>query len=80
MSEFLMVSKNLEIRELSTGIEISEHGNNAVDKDLKIPNESSKRRVARSGVVPGDSKFICQDCDSIFNSKQALWYHTKFKA
>ena len=45
----------------------------------KIPNKSTKRRVARSGVLFGDSKFRCQDCESIFNSKQALWYHTKSK-
>ena len=83
ISEFLTVSKNLEIKELSPGIEmnyetssseeITEHENNVVDVDLKIDedtlqaqtrpnisNKSTKRRVARSGVVSRDSKFRCQ--------------------
>ena len=45
MSEFLTVSKNLEIKELSTGIEMNEqntetHENNVADESLDIAGAS----------------------------------------
>ena len=118
MNEFLMVSKNLEIKELSTGIEMNgfiqitpshelphvgnrktllkldqtssneettEHDNNLVDEDLEIDEDTLKTQIIpkisnkSTKRIQRDSKFRCQDCESIFNSKQAIWYHTKSK-
>ena len=112
-SEFLTVSKNLEIKELSTGIELNDHTtldqvknneHNVADKNMDIagaplhdtyedvgdpepqapsgpitPNNAVNRRVKRRNVVSGNAKVQCQDCESIFNSRSALWYHTKSK-
>ena len=36
-----------------------------------IPNKSAYMRVGRTEVVSGDSKFICQDCERIFNNQKA---------
>ena len=36
-------------------------------------------RVGRTEVVSGDSRFICQDYERIFNNQNALLYHTKSK-
>ena len=95
MSEFLMVSKNLEIKELSNGMIMNnqtvsnEHEevfvktfNEDVEYDIQtIPSKpiSSKIRESRTEVVSEDAKFKCQDCERVFNSKSALWYHNKSK-
>ena len=44
-----------------------------------IPNKSAYMRVGRTEVVSGDTKFICQDYERIFNNQNALLYHTKSK-
>ena len=107
MSELLMVTKSLEIKELSTGIEMSnqitsnEHETWVADKEdncdenttsplnegsanvdpkaqAQIPpinaKTSANRKVRRTKV---DSKFKCQYCDSIFNTYNGVWKHTK---
>ena len=112
MSELLMVSKNLEIKNLSTGIEMfdqtasnedREHENNVTDEEenfddttdpLKegcanvesqtqaepipnISNNESIRKVRRTEVVSGDSRFQCPDCERVFSGRGDLWQHTK---
>ena len=42
-------------------------------------SKSANRKVRRTEFVTGDSKFQCQDCERIFNSQPALWYHRKSK-
>ena len=110
MSEFLMVSKSLEIKDLSTCIEMNDKAfSNEVntDHDTNIPddntifsslknedctnvehqarskpiirNQSANRTVGRTEVVSVDSKFLCQDCERIFNNHKALSYHIKSK-
>ena len=99
MGEFLLVSKNLEIKELSNGMIMNnqtvsneikdEHGevflkpfNEDIENDIQtIPPKSirSKIRQGTTGVVSEDAKFKCQDCEKVFNSNNALWYHTKSK-
>ena len=113
MSEFLIVSKNLEIKELSTGIELNDqttsdhvesNDNNVADKVTDIagvpshathenggnvepqaqtepitPNNTANRRVRRSGVVSGEAKVQCKDCERTFSSQPGLWHHTQSK-
>ena len=42
-------------------------------------SKSAYRKVRRTEFVTGDSKFQCQECERIFNSQPALWYHRKSK-
>ena len=115
MSEFLTVSKNLEIKELSTGIELNDqyqttsdhvesNENNVADENIDIAgvpphalhddggnvetqakielsssSNAANARVRSTKDVSGEAKFQCKDCDRIFNSDQALRYHTKSK-
>ena len=110
LSEFLMVSKNLEIKDLLTGLEniemndqteantdsAKEDNNIANEKDLdinedskssfnadvepqthtKLPNKSAN---GRTDLHSENGKFMCHNCDRIFNSQQALNYHIKSK-
>ena len=113
MSEFLTVSKNLEIKELSTGIELNDqttsdhvesNENNVADENMDIAgvpphalyedggnvetqaktepstsNNAANAKVQSTKDVSGEAKFQCKDCKRIFNSDQALCYHTKSK-
>ena len=107
LSEFLTVSKNLEIKELSTGIEMKVENtetneNNGADESIDIAgapphathedggnvesqaqtepttaNNTAYTRVRRTGVVSGDARFQCQDCERTFISRAGLLQHTK---
>ena len=35
--------------------------------------------LERLRLASGEAKFQCKDCEGMFNSYEALWYHTKSK-
>ena len=113
MSELLMVSKNLEIKDLSNGIEMNDqtalnaecesnvHDNNVSEEkvvyespsrvmngDVEYQTQTStigstpiiiNKKARETEVVSEKGKIKCQDCERVFISPQALWYHTKSK-
>ena len=48
-------------------------------EDTRQTNNAANARVRSTKVVSGEAKFQCKDCEGMFNSYEALWYHTKSK-
>ena len=83
MSEFLMVSKNLEIKELSTGIEMNDHttsNEECNEHEDTVPNQDPPQTLNEEVEYPTTPtstklKYVCNQCDRQFTAKKSLTRH-----
>ena len=85
MSEFLMVSKNIEIKELSTGIEMNDHttsNEECNEHEDTVPNQDPPQTLNEEVEYPTTPtstklKYVCNrnQCDRQFTAQRSLTRH-----